>query len=158
MQYFRLSIIYSNCNRMSNGWDLLQCVTVFLCVFPGKRLMTTFKHLKQDHLKEMHFQFSKSPGSCYLYMIKGINWCVYTCKESGYWNVNVIHAYFGALLVASFWSIVGWTFATILSTTQRFEKLCRAILASMEVENDSKVSFYFFFQLPHGLYSLLLLV
>lgn len=129
---------------MSNGWDLFQCVTVFLCVFPGKRLMTTFKHLKQDHLKEMHFQFSKSPGSCYLYMIKEINWCVYTCKESGYWNVNVIHAYFGALLVASFWSIVGWTFATILSTTQRFEKLCRAILASMEVENESKVSFYFF--------------
>lgn len=30
--------------------------------------------------------------------------------------------------------------AVILCITQRFEKLCRAILASMEVENEPKVS------------------
>lgn len=32
----------------------------------------------------------------------------------------------------------------ILFITQRFEKLCRAILASMEVENEPKVSVHVF--------------
>lgn len=54
----------------------------FNMLSPGERLMITFKHLTQDHQKEMRCQFSKLPGSCYLYMIKGIKWYVYTCNNS----------------------------------------------------------------------------
>lgn len=41
---------------------------------------------------------------------------------------------------------LGWMtqIAVILYITQRFEKLCRAILASMEVENEPKVSLHMF--------------
>lgn len=66
---------------------MCHCILMFSL---GERLMIIFKHLTQDHQKEMHCQFSKSPGSCYLYMIKVIKWYVYACNFLIYSKVNLI--------------------------------------------------------------------
>lgn len=58
---------------------------------------------------------------------------VITLLHSTYW-----------LLVIYLLSCAAWLNWLVLYITQRFEKLCRAILASMEVENEPKVSVHMF--------------
>lgn len=104
--------------------------SIIFCVPLGKRLMTIFLLLKLGHPRKMHCQFSKLLGNYYSYMTEEIKWWV----SEYYTRVSL------QTLLLFFVNHI----AMILYVIQRFEKLCRAILASMEVENEPKVSLWMF--------------
>lgn len=51
-------------------------------------------------------------------------------------------SYFVTVLIILYYVYSWMNYAVFLFIKQRFEKLCRAILASMEVENEPKVSLH----------------
>lgn len=110
--------------------SLFKNIICIFCVPLGKRLMTTSLLLKVGRPKKMHCQFSKLLGNYYSYMTEEIKWWV----SERYIQLDLV------MLPLVFVNHI----AAILCITQRFEKLCRAILASMEVENEPKVSLWMF--------------
>lgn len=104
-------------------------LTIF-CILLGMRLTTTSLLRKVGHPKKMHYQFSKLLGNYYLHMTEEIKRWV--CEK--YIQLDLQSCGYWYLIIILLW----------YCTSQRFEKLCRAILASMEVENEPKVSFWMF--------------
>lgn len=93
--------------------------------------MTISLLLKVGRPKKMHCRFSELLENYYSYMTEEIKWWV------SEWYTQ------DSLQSRCFFHFVNHM-AVILFVTQRFEKLCRAILASMEVENEPKVSLWMF--------------